>query len=352
MSNTSDLGFLREQGLLLGKLFNSGAFSELYHGIEIKSADVVAVKMMDLGLMNASFKARFLPREIENIRNLKHRNIIKVRNIKRSTKKVYIVMDYAPTNLRLEIERRTYVPENQARKWFCQLASALEYLQSVGLAHRDIKLDNILIDSEGSIKLCDFGFSKIVEKGPDGGEGNSTTFCGSLAYCAPEILTRMPYDPYKTDVWSLGVVLYKMVMGVMPFGEGNDLASVRRIARAQKIPLEFPPFPHTSLACQHLIQSLLTVESNRRINLMDIARSKWISYNSDQHKTELRQRSAQLRPQSQSMNTGSTLRPMSHQSRNEEFSKPRARLAISTVSMIEKFRIRLPLLSGRLKNKK
>lgn len=346
MSDITDTGFLREQGLLLGKLFNSGAFSELYHAIEITSADTVAVKTMDLGLMNASFKTRFLPREVENIRNLKHRNIIKVRNIKRSSKKVYIVMDYAQTNLRQEIERRTYIPENQARKWFCQLASALEYLQGVGLAHRDIKLDNILIDSQGSIKLCDFGFSKIVEKGPDGDEGNSTTFCGSLAYCAPEILTRTPYDPYKTDVWSLGVVLYKMVMGVMPFGEGNDLASVRRIARAQKIPLEFPPLPYTTLECRHLIQSLLTVESNQRINLIDIARSKWINFNTDQNSNEVR------RPQSQNMESSSTSRPISQLSSNDGYSKPRARLAVSTVSMIEKFRLRLPLLSGRLKTKK
>ena len=165
------------------------------------------------------------------------------------------------------------------------------------VAHRDIKIENILISEQqnnnsnnnnnggnnnnsvsGScIKLCDFGFSKLIETTTTNEhllvDERSTTFCGSLAYCAPEILLRTPYDPWKTDVWSLGVVLYKMVVGVMPFGEGNDLASVRKITRAQSRLLEFPPFPPTTADCQHLIRSLLTVESSQRITLFQV--SSW-----------------------------------------------------------------------------
>ena len=187
-------------------------------------------------------------------------------------------MDYAPTNLRRQLELRSFIPEEQARKWFCQLASALEYLHRHQVAHRDIKIENILIDKNYDVKLCDFGFSKIVETNTiQKDEPLSTTFCGSLAYCAPEILLRTPYEPYKTDVWSLGVVLYKMVVGGMPFGEGNDLGSVKRIAKAHTQMLVFPPYPRTSLACQDLIRALLTVETTRRITMLEISKFTWVN---------------------------------------------------------------------------
>ena len=185
-------------------------------------------------------------------------------------------MDYAPTNLRRQIELRSFIPEEQARKWFCQLASALEYLHSHRVAHRDIKIENVLIDHNDDIKLCDFGFSKVVEKNAVMQDEPSTTFCGSLAYCAPEILLRTPYEPYKTDVWSLGVVLYKMVVGEMPFGEGNDLGSVKRIAKAHTQMLVFPPYRKVSPSCQNLIRALLTFESTRRISMLDISKFDWV----------------------------------------------------------------------------
>lgn len=185
-------------------------------------------------------------------------------------------MAHAKTNLRQQIEAQTYISEEQAKKWFSQLTSALDYSHRRGVAHRDLKIENILIDDEKNIKLCDFGFSKAC--GASGKLGsNSTTFCGSLGYCAPEILQRTPYNPWKTDIWSLGVVLYKMVVGGMPFGDGNDLGSVRRISKAQSRVLEFPVSPKVSSDCQELIRSLLAFESDHRITLLDIFRSKWVS---------------------------------------------------------------------------
>jgi len=261
--------YLRNLGYLVGTKINSGSFSIIHYGIEIKSGNTVAIKIIDLENVSSNFRTRFLPRELTNIQKLNHPNIIKVHQISRRDKKIYIVMDYAPSNLHKEIDTRTHINEPQAKKWFLQLTSALEYLQKNGVAHRDVKLENILIDNRQKIKLCDFGFSKIVD-------GNSTTFCGSLAYCAPEILLQTPYDPWKSDIWSLGVVLYKMVVGVMPFGEGNDLVDVRKIAEAQTRFLHFPSFPVTSHSCQQLIRQLLTVESTRRISLHDVIESIWL----------------------------------------------------------------------------
>ncbi|XP_002130294.2 testis-specific serine/threonine-protein kinase 6-like [Ciona intestinalis] len=274
----SDSAYLRSIGYLLGGRINSGSFSKIHHAIQVSNGDVVAVKVIDLKNINIFFRTRFLPRELLNIRSLDHPNIIQVRKIAETDSKVYIIMDYANSNLRDQIMKHCYIPEGQARSWFCQLASALEYMHRRGVAHRDIKLENILVDDKRTIKLCDFGFSKMTDRRSGIIPESSTTYCGSLGYCAPEILRRTPYDPWKSDIWSLGVVLYRMVVGGMPFGEGNDLGSVKRISIAQSRSLEFPTFPRTSIECQELIKRLLTVESERRITLLDIFKSRWVNH--------------------------------------------------------------------------
>lgn len=268
--------WLRKAGYLLGERFSGGSFSTIHLALRIRDASKVAVKLIDLRTTTQDYRRRFLPREIENVANLHHPNIIKVQWVGRSKTKAYIIMAYAKTNLRQQIAKRTYIEEALAKKWFCQLTSAMAYLHRRGVAHRDLKIENILIDEDQNIKLCDFGFSKVCQQ--NGTQGpNSDTFCGSLGYCAPEILQRTPYNPWKTDIWSLGVVLYKMVIGGMPFGEGNDLGSIRKIAKAQTQLLEFPAHPRISDDCQNLIRSLLAFESEHRITLLDIFRSKWFS---------------------------------------------------------------------------
>lgn len=339
----TDSGFLRNLGYLLGNRINHGSFSIIHNGLQVDNADVVAVKIINLQSTCTSYRTRFLPRELINIQTLSHPNIIPVRKIAQTLLKVYIVMDYAPTNLRRQIELRSFIPEEQARKWFRQLASALEYLHRHQVAHRDIKIENILIDKNDDIKLCDFGFSKVVEKSTiQQDEPLSTTFCGSLGYCAPEILLRTPYEPYKTDVWSLGVVLYKMVIGGMPFGEGNDLGSVKRIAKAHTQMLVFPPYPRTSASCQDLIRALLTVETTRRITMLDISKFTWVNPQQNnpnaikQTSTKIFQKSnSQQQSVLQTGVVGKEIIPLSSQSQ----------------SVISRLRNRLPSLTKRSKVK-
>ena len=252
-------------------------------------------------------------------------------------------MDYAPSNLRRQIELRSFIPEDQARKWFRQLASALEYLHSHRVAHRDIKIENILIDDKDDVKLCDFGFSKVVEKNAVQEDEPSTTFCGSLAYCAPEILLRTPYEPYKTDVWSLGVVLYKMVVGGMPFGEGNDLGSVKRIAKAHTQMLVFPPYPRTSPSCQDLIRALLTVESTRRITILDISKFTWVNPHLNNPNTN-KQTSTKLLQNTNNQHQQSVLQ-------TGVVGKEIIPISTHSLSVISRLRNRLPSMTKRSKVK-
>lgn len=119
----------------------------------------------------------------------------------------------------------------RSRQFFSQIAGAVRYLHSKGIAHRDIKCENVLIHSRDSVKLTDFGFARHMHFDQKGGLVLSDTYCGSAAYAAPEVLKGVAYDPRAYDMWSLGCVLYIMVTGVMPFDDQNLAATIKKQER-------------------------------------------------------------------------------------------------------------------------
>lgn len=124
--------------------------------------------------------------------------------------KVYMVMEHACNgDLLTLIQSAGAVNELQARRWSVQLASAVSHLHSKNVTHRDLKLENVLLDCHQNVKICDFGFSKYFAT-----RELSNTYCGSKAYASPEILLSLPYDPCKADVWALGVIIYIIVTGM------------------------------------------------------------------------------------------------------------------------------------------
>lgn len=187
------------------------------------------------------------------------------------------------------------VKESCARFWFHQIATAIRYLHSNDIVHRDLKLENILLSRHMNAKVSDFGFAKILDGkcGQNGGNGDdngatmddssgsecmqylSSTFCGSMAYAAPEILLNQPYNPKVADVWSLGVLLFIMLFAVMPF----DDTSYQQLIVAQQS-RSYCVVPNTEMrlsrACKCVFRALLEPELNSRANLNDVLRSKWL----------------------------------------------------------------------------
>lgn len=106
--------------------------------------------------------------------------------------------------------------ENQARIWFRQLTLAVQYLHAMDIVHRDIKCENVLVTKHLTVKLIDFGFSKLIQRSK---RLNCNTYCCSLLYASPEVLSARPYDGKSADIWSLGVVLYVMLNKKMPFSK-------------------------------------------------------------------------------------------------------------------------------------
>jgi serine/threonine protein kinase len=161
----------------------------------------------------------------------------------------------------------TKLPENYSKFIFKQLIEAIIYIQSQNIIHRDIKPDNILIDLNNIIKICDFGVGKEIKSN----EYVKDT-CGTPAFIAPEILLNNNYNPFKTDVWSSGVVLYTMLSGVVPFRGNNDYELHKNILSGK-----FPKLNFISNSCEDLLNKLLEVNPEKRINLNNILSHKWFS---------------------------------------------------------------------------
>lgn len=150
-------------------------------------------------------------REIAIHKRANHENIVKFHSFHEDAEKFYIILDYKNGGTLFNFIKRTHgVSEQEAFKFFFQVAKAVEYLHDRDLVHRDLKPENILLDLNDNVFLCDFGWCVDLST------GNRVTFCGTYEYMAPEILKELPYD-FAIDVWSLGILLYELIHGFSPF---------------------------------------------------------------------------------------------------------------------------------------
>jgi serine/threonine protein kinase len=164
------------------------------------------------------------------------------------------------------VRKRTKLSEKVAKFIFRQIIEALQYIHSNNIIHRDIKLDNILIDLNNTIKLCDFGVSKQIKE-------NEVIYdqCGTPAYIAPEILRNEGFQGYAADVWSAGIVLYAMVQGRVPFftKEVQDL-----YVMITKSP--YTPLQNCTPELEDLISKLLNKDPKKRISTEEVLNHPWM----------------------------------------------------------------------------
>ena len=217
-------------------------------------------------------------RELINHRLLDHPNIIRFVEVLLTPTHRAIVMEYAAGGELFErICSKGRFGEDEARFFFQQLISGLEYCHVHGVAHRDLKLENTLIDGSATprLKICDFGYSKhsLIDSEP-----KSTV--GTPAYIAPEVLSRKAYDGKAADVWSCGVTLYVMVVGAYPFEDPGDARNFRKtIQRILAVQYAFPSKIPLSEECRDLIRRIFVIDTHARLNVAGIKAHPWFQVN-------------------------------------------------------------------------
>lgn len=248
-----------------------GTYGKVKKAIDKSTGMLVAVKSIQKDKITDELDRVHLQREIEITALLKHEHIIQVFEVFESSEKIIIVMEYASNGELYDfINNKHQIPESEARRFFRQIVSAVHCCHKNGIVHRDIKLENILLDENLNVKLADFGLSNLYHKSQV-----LETYCGSPLYASPEIVRGLPYHGPEVDCWALGVLLYALIYGSMPFDNSNYKTLAEQISSGQ-----YRQPPHLSGACG-LIDWMLTVNPARRATIEDIANHWWVNWGYD-----------------------------------------------------------------------
>ncbi|KAK5984045.1 Testis-specific serine/threonine-protein kinase 4 [Trichostrongylus colubriformis] len=248
-----------------------GRYSKVITGHFVSNGHAVAIKMINTQKVTEEFRSKFLPREIECWKRLNHPHLVRILGHYEAMQHVFLTMEFARGGDMLQhVQRKGPVKEHQAMIWMSQVISAVYYMHTRGIVHRDLKLENIVIfPDEGIIKISDFGFARSVIRG----DALSETYCGSKSYSAPEILKGEPYDPYKSDVWSVGVIAFVIVTDCMPYCEKRPNP---QIVEAQRLrAYEYPAKLHLSAECRFSIDTMMTFSWRERPNISHCGCLPW-----------------------------------------------------------------------------
>ncbi|NWZ37049.1 HUNK kinase, partial [Brachypodius atriceps] len=240
------------------------------------SSPQVAVKVIDKKRAKKdTYVTKNLRREGQIQQMIRHPNIAQLLDILETENSYYLVMELCPGgNLMHKIYEKKRLEEHEARKYIRQLILAVEHLHRAGVVHRDLKIENLLLDEDNNIKLIDFGLSNCA--GILGYSDPFSTQCGSPAYAAPELLARKKYGP-KIDVWSIGVNMYAMLTGTLPFTV--EPFSLRALYQ-KMVDKEMNPFPtQLSSAAINFLRSLLEPDPAKRPNIQQALANRWLNEN-------------------------------------------------------------------------
>ncbi|XP_056137058.1 serine/threonine-protein kinase MARK1 isoform X2 [Lampris incognitus] len=231
----------------------------------------VAVKIIDKTQLNPTSLQKLF-REVSVMKILNHPNIVKLFEVIETEKTLYLIMEYASGGEVFDyLVAHGRMKEKEARAKFRQIVSAVQYCHQKRIVHRDLKAENLLLDSEMNIKIADFGFSNEFTVGT-----KLDTFCGSPPYAAPELFQGKKYDGPEVDVWSLGVILYTLVSGSLPF-DGQNLKELRERVLRGKYRIPF----YMSTDCENLLKKLLVLNPGKRGSLQQIMKERWMNVGYD-----------------------------------------------------------------------
>ncbi|KAJ2798905.1 hypothetical protein H4R21_003742 [Coemansia helicoidea] len=256
-------------GYAIRELAGEGAYGRVFKAEHLATKRNVALKFVNYK-DNSNKKCRRhnrrIEREVKLLHLLHHPHIVRIYDVMHSPEGVVMVEEFlGGHDLLSHIQFHGYLRESEACRIFRQLVSAVDYLHRNCIVHRDLKPNNVMLDEANQVRLIDFGFANIFEW-----DKQLSTFCGSPSYASPEIVCGIRYTGPEVDIWSLGVILYCMLSGSLPFQGATQSEIFAKVASGR-----FAMPSHISKEAQDLLRHILTVDPRRRISMVGILRHPW-----------------------------------------------------------------------------
>ena len=259
---------LYRKGYILEKTIGSGAYSKVKLAHSVRLSKKVAIKIIEIKKAPKEVLEKFLPREEDTLQVMSHHdNIVTLHDVVKTTDKICFVMDLAENGDLLDyINSKRRLSERTARTFFRDLVTAVAACHRRNIVHRDIKCENLLLDANYRVMLSDFGFARTADS-----DLHLDTFCGSFAYAAPEIIVGEEYVGGAVDVWSMGVVLFAMVCGKLPFKDTDARTLLSQVSQGLTYG-SVEPSPN----CKDLLSKILVFSPNDRPTAEKILMHAWM----------------------------------------------------------------------------
>lgn len=248
------------------EILGQGKYGKVYLATNKEDSNNYAIKVIRKSELDADYINRLLKREISLMQLLNHPNLQNLIDLYQNNEKYFFVLDYCAKGSLFDLlEPGDLLDVKDASRYFRQIIYGLEYLHSCDVCHRDLKAENILITEDNNIKIADFGFAKLMKS------GNSDTFCGSPHYVAPEVVKGQPYDAFKADVWSCGVILFALCTSRLPFSDVDRRKLFSSIKKAKYIVPD-----SLDERAKDLIKRLLVINPSERLTIEQIKNHPFI----------------------------------------------------------------------------
>ncbi|VDN57719.1 unnamed protein product [Dracunculus medinensis] len=254
----------------LEKTLGKGQTGLVKTGTHCITGRKVAIKIVNKEKLSESVLQK-VEREIAIMKLIEHPHVLHLYDVYENKKYLYLLLEHVSGGELFDyLVRKGRLMAKEARKFFRQIISALDFCHAHNICHRDLKPENLLLDDRNNIKVADFGMASLQVEG-----SMLETSCGSPHYACPEVIRGEKYDGRKADVWSCGVILYALLVGALPFDDDNLRNLLEKVKKgAFHVPSFIP------VDCQNLLRGMIEVDPNKRLALADVFKHPWVAGNS------------------------------------------------------------------------